>query len=182
MKLRLAYSLAILLILSGTYGHSDEPGKNVIEAIKIVETPQHTIVRIKGRAIPTFNVFKLEEPHRLFVDIAKGDITNVDSTKYVGNGVVDQIGTLQFKSKGQVVGRIIIGMLKESLYDVKAEGSEIVVTIEGTPLKIEGEMLLSEKEKIKAEKEQIKVELEKEKEILGELKTARKNEETLLQK
>ncbi len=108
------------------------PAGNPILSIEAVEDASFTRIRVRCAKKPTFTVFRLEDPVRLFVDIAGGDIGAVKNTLAVENGVVDRVGTLQFRRKGKTMGRVIIGLSRSAAYDVRREDNVIVVLIDAT--------------------------------------------------
>ncbi len=104
---------------------------NRISTFQIQEEENGTVVRIKGTAIPTFSVFKLNAPLRLFVDVANSELGGDPKSMKVNNGVVSQISVLEFKDSHQSVTRVIIGFDKSAHYDVKTDGNDVVVFVDG---------------------------------------------------
>ena len=120
----------MVAILAGTNA-SAQTNLNRITNFKIEEGKNGTHVRIKGSAIPTFSVFKLNAPLRLFVDVANSELAGDAKSIKVNNGVLSQISILEFKDSHQSVTRIIIGFDKSAHYDVKTEGNDVVVFVDG---------------------------------------------------
>ena len=103
-------------------------------SLEVSEGPKGTMIRIRGAGVPTFSVFKLAAPARLFVDIsnsAPGQDAPGGPT-LVNNGVVSQVAMLAVRDAGQPVTRIIIGFEHAAHYDVRAEGGDVVVFIDGS--------------------------------------------------
>ncbi|MBP8971547.1 type IV pilus secretin PilQ [Myxococcota bacterium] len=120
---------ACLVFLSAPATASNGP--NPITGITVTEEATETVITISVTNTPTFSVFKLDDPIRLFVDISQGDVGKTGEPITVDNGVLDQIGTLQFKSHGVPVGRVIIGLREHAAYDVSSTESEVKVRIDG---------------------------------------------------
>ncbi len=120
----------IVAFLAGT-NVSAETSINQISTFQIEEENEGTVVRIKGTAIPTFSVFKLNAPLRLFVDVANSELGGDPKSVKVNNGVLSQISVLEFKDSHQSVTRVIIGFDKSAHYDVKTEGNDVVVFVDG---------------------------------------------------
>ena len=97
---------------------------NTIENLRVEETTSHTEIYVEGTQTPTFTVFKLEDPIRLFIDMPNTDLSRVDGTVAIRNGVIDHVGTLQFKKGATPIGRIIVMLSEDALYKVDAWGWE----------------------------------------------------------
>jgi len=150
-------------------------GLNQIGAIDIEETESATEITIRGTKTPTFTVFKLADPIRLFVDIANADISNVDGTIEIDNGNILHIGTLQFSKQGTQVGRIIVVLDREIAYNVVSTDTSIRIVIDAEGRQLN--KLVSDKGEI--DKNKIEDAVEKEKELLQQIKLARLKEESL---
>ena len=77
---------------------------NTIDKIAVEETDTHTDITIQERTLHRSLFSKLEDPVRLFVDMPNTDVSKVDGTLAIRNGVVDHIGTLQFKKVQLLLG------------------------------------------------------------------------------
>jgi type IV pilus assembly protein PilQ len=119
---------AVLLGLPALSAGQD--GTNPITGITVNEEANETVVTISLARTPTFSVFKLDDPIRLFVDVSQGDVAQVGDPLIVDNGVLDQVGTLQFRSQGVPVGRVIIGLREHAAYDVAAQDNRLIVRID----------------------------------------------------
>ena len=150
---------------------------NVVRSIDVHETADSTVVVIHGSANPTFTVFKLLDPVRLFVDVANADIRSIGGTVDVDNGVVGQVGTLQFRNDETPVGRVIIGLDSESVYNVVAEGTDIKVIVDGAARR--GGDSAQATADLKAEEARVKAAVDRERDLLQKLKLERLKEERL---
>lgn len=100
-------------------------------SFKVQELKDGTYIRISGSLVPTFSVFKMADPPRLFVDISNSALDGRNSVQTVNNGVISHVAMLRVKSSAQAVTRVIIGFDKAAHYDVRAEGKDVVIFIDG---------------------------------------------------
>ncbi|MEZ4461888.1 MAG: AMIN domain-containing protein [bacterium] len=112
-------------------GSTVESRVNAVGAFKIEEQKDGTLVRIGGTSVPTFSVFKLNDPPRLFIDISNSELQDDVQTVKVNNGVISQVAMLEFKDNIQSVTRVIIGFDSPAHYDVRTEGRDVVVFVDG---------------------------------------------------
>src|SRR5262245_31977480 len=75
-----------------------DPAFAVNKVIKVTVSPVAIgrVVDIACEADPVFTVFRLVDPVRLVIDVARGDVSKLDGPIEVGDGVVGDIGTAQF--------------------------------------------------------------------------------------
>lgn len=105
---------------------------NVVSGLQIEEREDGTYIRLSGSSVPTFSVFKMSDPPRLFVDISNSALKERPSAKNVANGVISQVALLSVRDSAQAVTRVIIGFESVAHYDVRTEGSDVVIFIDGT--------------------------------------------------
>jgi type IV pilus assembly protein PilQ len=148
---------------------------NPIINISVTEEARDTVVTISAARTPTFSVFKLEDPVRLFVDVSQGDVSQVSDSILVDNGVLDQVGTLQFRSQGVPVGRIIIGLRQSSTYDVRAVGNQVVVRVDASNRRAS----TAEAGALALEVSSVREQLRREQELLDRIKSERERDEAL---
>ena len=89
--------------------HADEQAQNRLTGVEVRETDSATEIVVSGSRPPTFTVFKLSDPTRLFVDVSNADASAITEPIEVDNGVIAQITALQFSDDVARVGRIIVG-------------------------------------------------------------------------
>ena len=106
-------------------------GANRLTGIRVVEREKFTVIEASNSEAPTFSVFKLEDPPRLFVDLANTKV-DFDDTVEVYNGVVNQVGTLQFNNHQQPTGRIIVNLRKDALYTVDSNARVVRIVVDGS--------------------------------------------------
>jgi type IV pilus assembly protein PilQ len=154
---------------------SQDAGSNSITGIKVSEEATETVVTITASRTPTFSVFKLDDPVRLFVDVNQGEVSKVAEPIVVDNGILDQVGTLQFKSSGVPMGRIIIGLRQDVPYDVKTVGNGIVVHIDAAGRRAS----TAEAGALARQVSTVREELKHEQELLRQLREARERDQAL---
>ncbi len=122
--------IGLLLLLCGA-AWADEPVLNRLDALEVRETDQATEIVVKGSVPPTFTVFKLTDPIRLFVDISNADARALGNTT-VGNGVVETVKTAQFDDDLVRIARIEVELASDAPYDVVAQGNGIMIRVDAS--------------------------------------------------
>ena len=125
------FAVAVLALSA----HADEKTLNTLQRLDIEEGEKATQIVVRGSSAPTFTVFKLKDPVRLFIDVSNADISGIDGPFEVENGVISQVSTLQFNDDLVRIGRVIVGLDVDALYSVRAEGNDLVVKIDGSQRK-----------------------------------------------
>ena len=128
---RKALATFLIALLSGVAASA--ASKNPILGIDVSAAGEGRVVRIRTTSEPTFTVFRLSDPMRVVVDISGGDLSKLEVPIAVEDGVVDQIAGRQFASEGFMIGRLIVGFVKNLTYDVQAEGKSVVVRTSPAP-------------------------------------------------
>ena len=105
---------------------------NKVNSFDISEGEAGTLIRIKGSSVPTFSVFKLADPPRLFVDLSHSQLAGGEGeVRAVGNGVISQVALIGVEDSSQAMTRVIIGFEQAAHYDVRADGNDVLVFIDG---------------------------------------------------
>jgi type IV pilus assembly protein PilQ len=113
-------------------GKSDSStAANTVGSLEVNEAKDGTYIRIRGSSEPTFSVFKLTNPLRLFVDISGSQLDDKAETKRVANGVISKVALIGVEENSRSVARLIIGFDKAAHYDVKADGKDVIVFVDG---------------------------------------------------
>lgn len=138
--MRRTFSVVFLCVLmglsapvfaQGTGKTNNHAAANSVGSLEIDEAQDGTYIRVHGTSDPTFSVFKLTNPLRLFVDISGTQLDGDAITKRVGNGVISKVALIDFDENSQSVARLIIGFDTAAHYDVKADGNDVVVFVDG---------------------------------------------------
>ena len=124
--------LPVVGVVGPERASAEEKVQNRLTRLAVRESETATEIVISGSVAPTFAVFKLSDPIRLFVDISNADTQALESPVDLDNGVVGEVSALQFQDSQARVGRIIIGLQLDALYTVRAQGNDLVVTIDAT--------------------------------------------------
>ena len=104
---------------------------NQVASFKVQEKEDGTYIRIRGSSMPTFSVLKLSDPPRLSVDLSNSELRSAAQQQAVRNGVISQVALVGVYAGGQSVARGIIGFEKPAHYDVRTDGSDVVIFIDG---------------------------------------------------
>lgn len=115
----------------GERGSTRAAQMNTVGAIQIDERDDGTYIGLEGSEVPTFSVFKLNDPLRLFVDISNSKLKGETLSREVGNGVISKVALIEYEDSFQTVTRLIIGFDKGAHYDVRAEGNKVVIFVDG---------------------------------------------------
>ena len=124
---------------------------NAVEALSVDEQDDGTYIRIHGTEEATFSVFKLDEPPRLFVDLSNSELADGELGEEVHNGVISQVGLVEFEDSFQDVARLVVGFDQSAHYDVHTDDDDVVVFVDGedrdtsAPAVAEEERLLEER-------------------------------------
>lgn len=128
----LSIPLLLATCVSATaHASGSDPVENQIGAVTIEETATSTVIRIEGQVSPTYSVYRLRNPLRLFVDVSNSELAAEATTVDVFNGVISQVATVEYDDALTQVARVVIGFERDATYDVTAEGDTLVVTVEG---------------------------------------------------
>ena len=123
--------IAVLVFLTAVAAaRAGEQTINRLDRIEVQETDTATRIVVNGSEPPTFTVFKLTDPLRLFVDVSNAQLTGLEGPVEIDNGVVGEISTLQFKDELVSVGRLVIGLEVDALYTVKATANQLVIQVD----------------------------------------------------
>ena len=137
MRWKLAVTtLCTTLVWSApAFAQSPEPGEdaelNAVEALTVEEAEDGTYIRIHGSDVASFSVFKLDDPPRLFVDLSNSRVTGQSLDEDVYNGVISRVGMVEFGDGFQDVARLVVGFEEAAHYDVRTEGNDVIVFVDG---------------------------------------------------
>ena len=104
---------------------------NEIHGFAVTELEDATEIRISGDQHPTYSVYQLRNPSRLFVDVSNAVLAQETATQDVHNGVVSQVGAVDYEDELAQVARLVVGFEREALYNVETEGRDVVIRIDG---------------------------------------------------
>ncbi|MCB9532168.1 MAG: AMIN domain-containing protein [Myxococcales bacterium] len=104
---------------------------NDIASITVEESADATVVTVHGDLEPTYSVFVLDDPPRLFVDIANSAPTSSVGRVEIGNGSVQAIDVDSRRDGQSSVTRLVFRLDHDSYYDVTSDDTDLVVSIDG---------------------------------------------------
>ena len=110
-------------------GGAAPPGQNVIRAVDVADRDGSVEVEIRATRAPSYTVFKLQDPPRLVVDVAGGDVSGVASPVRVDRGGVASVSTAQYQDEKTSVGRVVIALDAAARYEVSPQGDAVRVKI-----------------------------------------------------
>jgi len=122
---------------------STAQGVNQVATLDVKQQQKGTYLRLKSSQTPSFSVFKLRDPLRLVVDVSNSVLQSNESTQQVNNGVVSRVALLESREDGRPRVRLIVGFETAAHYDVRTEGDEVVIFVEGEPAQTGGEPIAS---------------------------------------
>jgi type IV pilus assembly protein PilQ len=101
---------------------------NSLKSLNVASTPSGAQVVVEGNRVPTFTVFRLSEPDRLVVDVSSADASSIQG-HHEGQGPINGVVASQFSDDKKSVGRVMVALASASQYDVKADGTRLVVSV-----------------------------------------------------
>ncbi|MCA9519321.1 MAG: AMIN domain-containing protein [Myxococcales bacterium] len=150
---------------------------NRLTQIRVNEQKSATVITVSGSTQPSFTVFKLINPIRIFVDVANADVRSIADSITVENGVIGQVGALSVRNGTTRIGRIVVTLNRSNFYQVKAVGTEIQIVIEANGRKSRQPTMKLETQRLKLQ--MLSREILRERELLEKLRGARAKEEQL---
>ena len=124
--------LCLSLVVSGpSVTAGGQSSHNSISRVEVTEGANQTIIELVATSRPTFTVFKLADPPRLFIDVVGAKVSTLKPTIRVANGVVGRIHVLQYEGDVGPVGRFVVEFDEEASYDIKTTGSSIRLFVDG---------------------------------------------------
>ncbi len=88
-----------------------------------------TILRLRGTAKPTFNVYRLDDPDRLVVDIAKSARGSVVPHVPLDTWACGRVTVEGVSERDAKLVRVVVQLKREASYIVVPDGEELVVTV-----------------------------------------------------
>ncbi len=132
--LALVISLAVATPAWAGDSGKDGADLNVVRSVKVEPGDGGTKIVIEGSSRPTYSVFKLSNPLRLFVDLSNSQLDKElrRAPITVDNGVITSVAMMDFSDDLQQISRVIVGFENHATYDVRGEGNSVIIFIAGT--------------------------------------------------
>ncbi|MFB0564894.1 MAG: type IV pilus secretin PilQ [Candidatus Aminicenantaceae bacterium] len=99
-----------------------------LHKIDISEKEDRIDVTAKIRGEAVFNIFALENPLRLVVDLFKTLNYSHPSTYQVNKLGVKRVRTAQFQGSDSLISRIVFDLVQPKYYEVKSENNKLVIS------------------------------------------------------
>lgn len=116
-----------LMVFTQTHAHAQAPAALKVLGLDVHKTMGGRDVRIHTDGSPNYTVFRLTQPMRVVLDVAGGDVSAIRGPLNVEDGIIGHIAVRQYNADTSPIGRIIISFDDEAGYDVRTEGSDIVL-------------------------------------------------------
>jgi hypothetical protein len=99
--------------------------------ITVVETDTNTEIRVQGSEIPTYSVYTIRSPDRVFVDVSNASAVAEPLSLAVDNGVIDSVQVGPFQDGQSSLSRIVVTLESAAYFDVTSDGNTIVILVDG---------------------------------------------------
>lgn len=117
---------------------------NQIDGLTVEELADGTtILRVLGHVEPTFNVYRLSDPDRLVVDIAKSERGKAVPHVPVDSWSVGRVSITSVAEHDSTLARVVVNLKRESSYIVVPKGRDLAITI--TPKEVAPEAYFARK-------------------------------------
>jgi type IV pilus assembly protein PilQ len=103
---------------------------NTVSEIHIDRTQSEQKIWIKTAQKPTFTVFRLNHPFRIVIDVSGGDLSNIQSSEFSNDDLLNNIILRQFNANGFTIGRVMLQFSQEVEYEVEGKGNAVLVRIQ----------------------------------------------------
>lgn len=129
------FSLASLLAVStaavtvGAESAAAAASMSVTKVDVAAEGDRASTITIAATEPPQFNLFRLQNPTRLVVDIQGADIAQADVPKaFESSSLVSGVTTTQFRGKNGPVARVVVVMRGEIEFSAQEQGKSVVIS------------------------------------------------------
>ncbi|WP_181198454.1 type IV pilus secretin PilQ [Enhygromyxa salina] len=117
---------------------------NQIDGLTVEELDDGTtILRLLGHVEPTFNVYRLSDPDRLVVDIAKSERGEAVPHVPVDSWAVGRVSISSVEEHDSKIARVVVNLKRESSYIVVPKGRDLAITL--TPKEVAPEAYFARK-------------------------------------
>ena len=147
---------SLLLALEPQAAHASTGIPNASAVVPLVGVPNQvdglsveefddgtTVLRLQGTSKPTFNVYRLEDPERLVIDIAKSAKGNVVPHVPLDTWACGRVTVSGVSERGANLVRMVVELKREASYIVVPDGDFLVVTV--TPREMPPEQYFARK-------------------------------------
>lgn len=125
---------------------------NQVDGLSVEELDDGTtVLRLQGTSKPTFNVYRLDDPDRLVVDIAKSAKGSVVPHVPLDTWACGRVTVNGVSERGANLVRVVVELKREASYIVVPDGDSLVVTV--TPREMPPEAYFARKSAAKRKAE-----------------------------
>jgi hypothetical protein len=133
MLLARRWTLAATLLLATSAPHAlAQGGENRIHEVVVSQTGDETVVEVRGDVEPTYSVFMLSGPPRLFVDIANAELVSPEQSWEFESGAVTSVSVQSADDDVVRAARIIVRMLEPVFYDVSSTEQTLRIQLDAS--------------------------------------------------
>ncbi|MCB0271601.1 MAG: type IV pilus secretin PilQ [Bdellovibrionales bacterium] len=104
-------------------------GPNTLQSIEIHSEPLGTVISFVGTKEMSPNIFKLEDPDRIVLDLTDTKLGDVKSEFNVGDSTVSRISLQQFDDGGSSLSRAEIALNIPADYQMDSLNNRLVITV-----------------------------------------------------
>ncbi len=127
-RFTLPFALVLLLLTADAFGQTSTS----VTSVDVQENEDATVLTIVSDAVPTYSVFTLRNPERLFVDISNSRPFGVPSELTIDNGVVSTVAVEGYRDALTDVTRVIVSLDRETWYDVTTSDNQVMIVLDAT--------------------------------------------------
>jgi type IV pilus assembly protein PilQ len=129
---RIAFASLALCALSLPAAADMPQGMNQIVDLEVGAQGDGSTVTVRSTSGPSYSVYQLQAPPRLFVDFSNTELAAEVTNWTVRDGLIDEVFMLQYQDDASLVTRVVIALENEDAeYDVEADGTDITIVLEG---------------------------------------------------
>lgn len=134
---------------------------NEVSGLSVDQRRDGTYLRLSSSSTPSFSVYKLTDPLRLVVDVSGSKLSSDKQSRKVDDGVVSKVALLETQEDETSRVRLIVGFAESTHYDVRTDGNDLVIFVEGKPDAKSVEAVRRELEKKEQKLASLEAELER---------------------
>jgi len=103
---------------------------NTLNDLQVEQNEVKTAVALTGSSKLDYNVFRLDDPQRVIIDLANCEIDSIESLQEVNNGLITVITANQYKNKkddNRPVTRVMISFERDAEFVVSEDNNKVIL-------------------------------------------------------